>query len=173
MKPSSAKLSLLFNGIGREKFHVAAKTYLIIFLFVRQRHGTTVEVFERNHKEDKGHYRSLHAKGPSPFNGQDLFASVKSALIAQGPNQIQQTPVLNTGGPPTFNLGASTPFGASSATPLGQNVGNPFQPQQQQQQPNATFGALGSSTTSQGLFGTTMSPFGTSSVQTGGKRGKH
>ena len=102
------------------------------------------------------------ATGPSPFVGQDLFAQAKAALIAQVPAQVQQnlSSAGNTTVQPSFGLGTGGTLTNTAAV-----------------QPQSLFSNTLNQTSNQtGLLGSTMSPFGTpgsTTFQTGGKRGKH
>lgn len=132
----------------------------------RQRYGTSIEVYAGSHpKQDKTQHRSSIAIGPSPFGkeNRDLLASAKAALIAQIPAQVPQNQIS---GQQLFSQqkpNTVTPFGQSPSLFQSTNTG---------------FGQTNTAPTA-GLLGSAVSPFGatsnlqTSTLQTGGKRGKH
>ena len=130
----------------------------------RQRFGTSVDVYPARSKNTKNLSSQSLSTGPSPFTGQDLFAQAKAALIAQVPAQVPQ----------------------NQLAPLGSNLQNQTlslntTPAQNQPLTGGTglfSNNLNQSSNQQGLFGTTMSPFGSqqpasTSTLIGGKRGKH
>lgn len=154
------KLHSAFVGLAGGYQSIHEQVFALSEAFVqwhRQKFGTTIQVYPMMTKQSyqsgvKSH--STFSSGPSPFSEQDLLAKAKAALIAQVPaaQVATQNPIagnqLSNQAKPSF-LGNTT--GGQTGTGL-------FQSNQ-----------------SQGLFGTTMSPFGATNTgfQTGGKRGKH
>lgn len=154
----------------------------------------------------KGQSKVPSTLGPTPFTGQpDHLAQAKAALLAQPQQQQQQQQLLQQpqqqmfqnqlGGPPRYGLGttSTSSFGFGQPQQQPSLFGGGLQQQQQPQmglyggQPAqtqfsgvfnpTTTSALGTSSTP-GLLGSTLSPFGattnqSSLFQTGGKRGKH
>lgn len=138
----------------------------------RQSFGTSVDVYPARSKGPKNLSSQSLSTGPSPFTGQDLFAQAKAALIAQVPAQVPQanpmTTPLSAG-----NLQNQTQFNLNATNPVG------VAPTQQLTSGTGLFSSnLNQTSNQQGLFGTTMSPFGaqqpaSTSTLIGGKRGKH